>query len=55
MKDLEVFIIEERLADGWEPRVRKPQGLTAMVINKTAKAVENETNESKFAPARSET
>ena len=52
VKDLEVFLTEEHLPDGWEPRIRKPNGLTNLTINKTATAVEKGIDESKFAPAQ---
>ena len=54
VKDLEVFLEEERLPDGWESRIRAPYGLTNLTINKTAQEVEKGIDESKFTPAQSE-
>ena len=51
MKDLEVFLTEERLPDGWESRIKAPHGLTIITFNKTVGAVEKGIDESKFAPA----
>ena len=31
--DLRVVLLEERLPDGWESRVRKPYGLTIITLN----------------------
>ena len=50
MKDLEVFLNEERLPDGWEPRVRDSYGISNQGINKVATQVEKGIDESKFAP-----
>ena len=50
MKDLEAFLLEERLPDGWESRVRTPNGITNQTLNKTAQAIEDGIDESKFAP-----
>jgi len=51
VKDLEAFLTEERLTDGWESRTREPHGLTILTLKKTVQAVENGIDESKFAPA----
>ena len=51
MKDLEAFLTEERLQDGWESKIRKPHGLTLLTFSRTVLAVENGIDESKFAPA----
>jgi len=50
VKNLEVFLTEERLPDGWESRIRKPHGLTILTFTKTVLVVENAIDESKFAP-----
>jgi hypothetical protein len=31
--DLRVILLEERLPEGWESRVRKPYGLTILTLN----------------------
>ena len=52
MKDIEVFLTEERLPDHWESRIRKPYGLTLTTFNlKTVMVVEKGIDESKFPPA----
>ncbi|KAI6126785.1 Chloroperoxidase [Pisolithus sp. B1] len=33
--DLRVFLLEERLPQGWEPRIRSPYGLTIFKFNQT--------------------
>ena len=33
---LRAILLEERLPEGWEPRVRKPYGLTLHTLNFTA-------------------
>jgi hypothetical protein len=38
--DLRTFLLEERLPEGWEPRVRTPYGLTIGSFNKTVLRVE---------------
>ncbi|KAG6901826.1 hypothetical protein C0995_007533 [Termitomyces sp. Mi166 len=50
VKDLETILLEERLPDGWESRVRESQGLTFLTFNKTVVKVERGVDESKFAP-----
>ena len=40
MNDLRPFLLEERLPDGWQPRIRHPMGLTIMEFNKTVLGVE---------------
>ena len=54
VKDLEIFLNEERLPEGWESRVRKSRGLTNLAFFKSALAVEKGVDESKFAPAAKE-
>ncbi|KAK2460836.1 hypothetical protein APHAL10511_007306 [Amanita phalloides] len=44
-KDLEIILTEERLPEGWEPRVRKPFGLTMAALNALAIPVELNTDE----------
>ncbi len=33
MKDLEPFLVEERLSEGWEPRAMSRKGLTILALN----------------------
>ncbi len=40
MEDLRAFLLEERLPEGWEPRVRHRAGLTMIEINATIGKVE---------------
>jgi len=40
VKDLESILIEERIPDGWESRVRRPFGLTQATFNRTVLKVE---------------
>ena len=40
VEDLRAFLLEERLPDGWEPRVRHRAGLTMIEINLTIGKVE---------------
>ena len=40
MSDLRSFLLEERLPEGWEPRVRHRAGLTMLEINKTIGQIE---------------
>ncbi|KAG5643526.1 hypothetical protein DXG03_000718 [Asterophora parasitica] len=49
--DLETVLLEERLPDGWESRIREPKGLTILTFNKTVLKVEKGIDESKFAVA----
>ncbi|KAG6810652.1 hypothetical protein H0H92_010915 [Tricholoma furcatifolium] len=52
VKDLETILLEERLPEGWESRIRETKGLTLITFNsKTVKKVENGIDESKFAPS----
>lgn len=39
-RDLEPFLTEERLPDGWQPRIRHPFGLTSAEFNTTVLPVE---------------
>lgn len=43
MKDLETVLVEERLPEGWEPRIRSRLGLTMAAFNMTALKVERGT------------
>lgn len=40
VSDLRAFLLEERLPEGWEPRVRHRAGLTMLEINKTIGEIE---------------
>ena len=40
VSDLRSFLLEERLPEGWEPRVRHRTGLTMLEINKTIAEIE---------------
>ena len=40
MDDLRPFLTEERIPDGWEPRVRHRMGLTMLEFNNTVLPVE---------------
>ncbi|KAG6826659.1 hypothetical protein H0H92_014950 [Tricholoma furcatifolium] len=52
VKDLETVLLEERLPEGWESRIRETKGLTLTTFNlKTVNKVENGIDESKFAPS----
>jgi hypothetical protein len=46
--DLESILIEERLPDGWESRIRKRLGLTMTVFNATVLKVERGIDENKY-------
>jgi len=46
--DLESFLIEERIPDGWESRIRKTQGLTFAAFNPVVFKVERGINEKKY-------
>jgi len=48
VKDLEVFLTEERIPDGWESRIRESSGLTIRRFNNTAKKIGEGIDESKF-------
>lgn len=40
IEDLRVFLLEERLQERWEPKIRNPYGLTIAAFNKTVLQVE---------------
>lgn len=40
MNDIRPFLLEERIPDGWEPRVMSRFGLTFLTFNKTVLRVE---------------
>ena len=40
VKDLRPFLTEERLPDGWQPRIRHQKGLTMMEFNNVVLKVE---------------
>jgi hypothetical protein len=48
VKDLEAVLIEERLPDGWESRIRRRMGLTIATFNFTVLKVERGIDESKY-------
>jgi hypothetical protein len=48
VKDLESILIDERIPEGWESRIRKPLGLTMTTFNQTVFRVEMATNEKKY-------
>ncbi|KAJ7732777.1 Chloroperoxidase [Mycena maculata] len=41
VSDLEPFLVEERIPEGWEPKIRSPMGLTFIAFNHTVLKVEN--------------
>ncbi|KAK0484949.1 Chloroperoxidase [Armillaria novae-zelandiae] len=43
VQDLESFLIEERIPDGWESRILSKKGLTFLAFNQTVLKVERET------------
>ena len=45
LQDIEVFLTEERLPEGWESKVRKPLGLTFAAFNTTVIPLELQTDE----------
>lgn len=45
--DLRTVLLEERLPEGWESRVRQPYGLTMLAFNGTVMPVEWGIRESK--------
>jgi len=47
--DLESILVEERIPDGWEPKLRARKGLTLLTFNKTVLRVELGTDEKKYA------
>lgn len=51
IRDLETILIEERLPEGWEPRIRKRQGLTITTFQRTVLKVELATDEKKVVPS----
>lgn len=40
LEDIKPFILEERIPDGWQPRIANPMGLTITEFNKTVLQVE---------------
>jgi hypothetical protein len=55
VKDLESILIDERIPDGWESRIRKPLGLTMTTFNRTVFRVEMGTNEKKYLKEKAAT
>jgi len=51
VRDLESVLLEERIPDGWESRIREPKGLTILTFNKTVSKLEKGIDESKYAGA----
>ncbi|KAF8065051.1 Chloroperoxidase [Lyophyllum atratum] len=49
ISDLETVLLEERLPEKWESRIREPKGLTILTFNRTVSKVEKGIDESKFA------
>ena len=49
VSDLESILVDERLPEGWESRIRKPFGLTIASFQPTVLRVEFGIDESKFA------
>lgn len=47
IEDITPFLIEERIPEGWEPRIRRKYGLTMATFNKTVFRVEAGTKEGK--------
>ncbi|KAJ6619233.1 Chloroperoxidase [Mycena sp. CBHHK59/15] len=52
--DLETFLVEERIPDGWEPRIRSRMGLTFLTFNRTVLKVEHAIKEEAVTPRESE-
>lgn len=48
VEDLESILIEERIPEGWESRVRRPFGLTLATFNRTVLKVELGIDEKKY-------
>lgn len=46
VNDLAAFLVEERLPEGWEPRIRYPHGLTILEFNRTIFPLERGIRES---------
>lgn len=46
VNDLAAFLVEERLPEGWEPRIRYPHGLTILEFNQTIFPLERGIRES---------
>ncbi|KAF9011784.1 hypothetical protein BDQ17DRAFT_1387380 [Cyathus striatus] len=51
----ESILIDERIPDGWESRIRKPLGLTMTTFNRTVFRVEMGTNEKKYLKEKAAT
>lgn len=49
MQDLQPLLLEERIPDGWEPRILERHGLTITTFNRTVLKVEFGINEKKVA------
>ncbi|KAL0945971.1 hypothetical protein HGRIS_012249 [Hohenbuehelia grisea] len=55
IKDIEPFLVDERIPDGWESRIRAPMGLTLMTFNRTVLKVERGIDEKKYLASENET
>lgn len=49
IETLRIFLLEERLPEGWEPTITDAKGLTITKFNQTSLPVELMTNEAEFA------
>ena len=49
IETLRLFLLQERLPDGWEPTITDAKGLTLIKFNQTSLPVELMTDESEFA------
>ena len=50
--DLESFLIEERIPDGWESRILLPMGMTFITFNVTILKLERSIDEDKYIAER---
>ena len=55
VNDLESILVDERIPEGWESRVRKRLGLTFAAFNTTVLKVEFGINEKKYAAEAKQT
>jgi len=53
VEDLETVLLEERIPDGWESRIREPLGLTMTTFNlKTVNRVEKGIDEERYIASK---
>jgi len=52
VEDLEAFLVDERIPDGWESRILEPMGLTIITFNFTVAQVEKGIDEEKYIADR---